>query len=83
MTEDDMAAEIGRAYQELKTVSKKVQCLEYRLRTIGDAAMVLAGNHLHAESEKIMESASDIREDFFELRRLKKKQDELREILKD
>jgi len=83
MTDEDMATEIGRAFQERKRLDQEITCLRYRLRTVGNAATVLSENHLNEEAEKGMESASDIRHDFAELRKACSRLVELDRILKN
>ena len=83
MTKDDMAKDIGQAFIERRELVKKIDCLEHRLRTTGKAAVTLADNPVHQESESALESASDVREDFAELKRGLTRLRELNRLLND
>ena len=90
MTRDEMHADIGKAFQERKELSQKIKCLENRLKTIGNAATLLSDNtygvnsiDAHPEAVETMETASDIREDFKQLRDSLVRLKELNKILSD
>ena len=81
MTSEEMESEIGRAFIERRELTKKIECLEHRLRTVGKAATELADNPLYAEAEAVMESASDVRQDFKDLKAALQRLRELNRIL--
>ncbi len=72
-----------RRLSSAANISKKIDCLEHRLRTTGKAAVTLADNPLHQQSESALESASDVREDFAELKRGLARLRELNRLLND
>ena len=82
MTKEDIEGDIGRAYMERRELRKKVDCLQLRLRTVGEACNVLAGNAANAESAERMLRATDPREDWQELRKSLARLDELAILLK-
>ncbi|MYH36171.1 MAG: hypothetical protein F4160_05155 [Rhodospirillaceae bacterium] len=81
MTNEEMHADIGRAFVERRDLLKKVDCLKHRLRTVGAAATTLSENPVHADSEAALLAASDIREDFAELKQVLSRLAELDRVL--
>lgn len=81
MTQEEVDAEVGRAFREKQGLVKKIACLQDRIRRITSAASTLAGNPIHAESLEIMDGASDIREDVAEIRRCKERVAEIDRLL--
>ena len=82
MTEDDVERDVGRAFMERRDLLKKVDCLQLRLRTVGEACKVLAGNAVHPESVETMLNATDPREDWQELQKAYTRLDKLAILLK-
>ena len=81
MTQKEIDIEIGRAFRERRDILRTINCIKHRLRKMGDAASTLAVNPDHAESESVMDSASDVREDFAELKRSISRLNELEKVL--
>ena len=81
MTNEDLQAEILRLRNEKRDLDTKIKCLKLRLRSTGQAAIQLADQPLFAEAEAILESATDIREDFAALKRALARHREISEVL--
>ncbi|MCY4592539.1 MAG: hypothetical protein OXE86_18690 [Alphaproteobacteria bacterium] len=81
MTANEADAKIGRAFSERRDLIKKIACLKGQLTTIGNAAVLLGNSPGYAEAETVMESASDVREDYAELRRSRSRLAELEKVL--
>ena len=82
MTKDDVHREIGRAYVERRDLLQEIACLRARLQNIGQALSALAENPLHKKSVEAIESATDPREDWRELKKSHAQLSNLEKILK-
>ncbi len=81
MTQDEMSLEIGRAHEERERLTKKVECLRYRLRTYGRAYVELADNPFEQECRDRAAQAPDLRDDWKEMGRALQRLDELNKLL--
>ena len=82
MTKDDVQREVGRAYMERGDLTQKIACLKARLHNVEQALSILEENPLHEESVEAIESATDPREDWRELKKSRAQLSNLEKILK-
>ena len=81
MTRDEENREIGGAFRERRQLTKTADCLRHRLRTYGRAYVALAGAPFDQKHRDIAARATDLREDWKDLREALDQIDELNKLL--
>lgn len=81
MTDDDVRKDRGDAFAERENATAKMDCLRHRLRTYGRAFHELAENPFDAQSREIADKATDLREDWANLKRILERIDDLNRFL--
>lgn len=81
MTKDEMDKEIGGAFAERAQLTKKADCLRFRLRTYGRAFAELADSPFDPAIQDTAGKAPDLREDRDELARTLNRIGELNKLL--
>ena len=81
MTRDEMDKEIGGAFAERTELTKKADCLRFRLRTYGRAFSELAERPFDPAIRETAAKAPDLRADWAELARTLDRIDELSKLL--
>lgn len=81
MTNEEVREERGQAFTEREELTAKADCLRHRLRTYGRAFHHLADQPFDPDTRKTADRASDLREDWADLRRTLDRVDELSRFL--
>ncbi len=81
MTDDEARREKDAAFLERRDLTEKAKCLRHRLRTYGRAFLELADSPLDEQNRQFAEKATDLREDWADLKRALARIDELNKFL--
>ena len=82
MTDEEMYADLGKAFEERRQLQKKIDCLQHRLRDFGTACSAVAVDPFNAEpAMQHMDSAGDPREDWADLKKALVRMAELNKVL--
>ena len=81
MTKDEIDKEVGRAFEERRRLTEKLECLRYRLRTYGGAYVTLADSPFEQDLRETADRSPDLREDWEKLKKSLQRIDELNRLL--
>lgn len=81
MTQDDVAKDVGNAVIERRALIQKIKCLELRLKTTGDALVVVSGNPVNEAANAALDAADDPLAEWAELKAARERLAVLKEVI--